>query len=304
MHKGTDVWTGKLVCSSCGQEYSIRKGIADFLLKKTEEIESERKGWMEFSKGETKEFVEQLPFPKNVPEKEKTHWTQQADNFFQAIELLGVNGSEKVLDIGAGRCWSTREFAKKNCNVVALDIVEKKFFGLECGEFFIKDDLFFERVLADMHSLPFPSNSFDIVFSTASFHHSSDLEKLFSEAARVLKKGGRLALTNEPVRGLFDSRKIDLREKELGINEHKPSFFEWNSAIKKNCLEPRYFFPRSIERMLESGNVNAEKKYKLLLGRFGAKAAGVKAIRRIILRLNIPMQLLLGANIVCIARKK
>ncbi len=296
--------SGKILCAGCKQEYSVRNGIADFLLERTKEVESERKGWEKFSEKETKEFVMQLPFPKNVPAEQQAHWQQQAANFQQAIELLDMKGNEDVLDIGAGRCWSTRELAKKSKCAVALDIVEKEFFGLECGKFFFTKKIFFDRVLADMHSLPFASESFDIVFSTASFHHSSDLKKVFFEAARVLKKSGALALTNEPVRGLLDSKKIDLKEKELGINEHKPSFFEWHNALMQAGFAPKYFFPRAIEQMLDSKNVKAGKKYKLLLGKAMACAASIPIIKRLILRANLPAQIIVGVGLVCIATKK
>lgn len=299
-----EIVSGTIICKNCGQKFAIRKGIADFLLSTTKEIESERAGWKEFSKGENKEFVQQLPFPKNIPKEQQEHWKRQAANFFQALELLKLNGTEEILDLGAGRCWSTRELAKRAKKVAALDIVEKKFFGLECGDLFFNNKIFFDRVLADMHALPFADETFDVVFSTASLHHSSNLKKAFSEAARVLKKGGKLVLTNEPVRGLFDSKKIDLREKELGINEHKPSFFEWHSAMKSAGFAPQYFFPRAIEQMLESKQVHAEKKYKLLLGKIATKAAGIPTIKKTILKANLPMQLIVGAALVCIARKE
>jgi ubiquinone/menaquinone biosynthesis C-methylase UbiE len=41
-------------------------------------------------------------------------------------------------------------------------------------------------------SLPFPDNSYDVVMSTDVIHHIRDRDAYFSEAARVLRRGGHL----------------------------------------------------------------------------------------------------------------
>ncbi len=53
---------------------------------------------------------------------------------------------------------------------------------------------------ADAETLPFPDESFDLVFGHAVLHHIPDLEQAFSEFARVLRPGGTLAFCGEPSR--------------------------------------------------------------------------------------------------------
>ena len=53
---------------------------------------------------------------------------------------------------------------------------------------------------ADAETLPFPEESFDLVFGHAVLHHIPDLEQAFSEFARVLRPGGTLAFCGEPSR--------------------------------------------------------------------------------------------------------
>ena len=54
--------------------------------------------------------------------------------------------------------------------------------------------------VAEAETLPFPDESFDLVFGHAVLHHIPDLGQGFSEFARVLRPGGTLAFCGEPSR--------------------------------------------------------------------------------------------------------
>jgi len=53
---------------------------------------------------------------------------------------------------------------------------------------------------AEAETLPFPDESFDLVFGHAVLHHIPDLERAFAEFARVLRPGGTVAFCGEPSR--------------------------------------------------------------------------------------------------------
>jgi ubiquinone/menaquinone biosynthesis C-methylase UbiE len=53
---------------------------------------------------------------------------------------------------------------------------------------------------AEAETLPFPDQSFDLVFGHAVLHHIPDLTLAFSEFSRVLRPGGTLAFCGEPSR--------------------------------------------------------------------------------------------------------
>jgi ubiquinone/menaquinone biosynthesis C-methylase UbiE len=53
---------------------------------------------------------------------------------------------------------------------------------------------------AEAETLPFPDESFDLVYGHAVLHHIPDLERAFSEFARVLRPGGTVAFCGEPSR--------------------------------------------------------------------------------------------------------
>ena len=54
--------------------------------------------------------------------------------------------------------------------------------------------------VVDAETLPFPDESFDLVFGHAVLHHIPDLRQAFSEFTRVLRPGGTLAFCGEPSR--------------------------------------------------------------------------------------------------------
>ncbi|MEA2438926.1 MAG: hypothetical protein QOH76_350 [Thermoleophilaceae bacterium] len=55
-----------------------------------------------------------------------------------------------------------------------------------------------ETARCDAQALPFPDDSFDLVFGHAVLHHLPDLDAAFREFRRVLRPGGRIAFCGEP----------------------------------------------------------------------------------------------------------
>jgi ubiquinone/menaquinone biosynthesis C-methylase UbiE len=93
------------------------------------------------------------------------------------------------MEIGCGTGGSLKKISK---------ITKNKVFGVDISPASIKDiaDMNIEAKLFDMdkESLPYESNTFDVVFSSHTIEHIIDTHKFMEESRRVLKDGGRLII--------------------------------------------------------------------------------------------------------------
>jgi SAM-dependent methyltransferase len=93
-----------------------------------------------------------------------------------------------VLEIGVGLGADHQRFAEAGSLLHGVDLTERavehtsrrlRCFGLES-----------RLMIADAENLPFPAESFAIVYSWGVFHHSPDTQKAIDEVCRVLRPGG------------------------------------------------------------------------------------------------------------------
>lgn len=245
-----EVREGQLVCDDCAANYRISKGVVDFLDSRDETIEKEIKGWIELA-GPLGEHL--LPTMTALPVYPHDPWPQLAPDFFQVFEHYSFAG-KRVVDIGAGRTWSSRFLATmgRASEVVALDVLTTRFLGLETADiFFQEDSIFFERIRGDAHRMPLPDGWADVVFSCATLHHSSDLAALFREIWRVLKPGGDFLFLSEPCKkASIEESRPQNAETEHGINEHIYSLEEYFRPLRNAGFRFRRLVPRSIRYQL------------------------------------------------------
>jgi SAM-dependent methyltransferase len=251
---------GWLTCGDCGTRYTIDAGILDLLPQPDESILRERAGWERFLEGASEELEDSwiLALPRIDGQVSRNpesiaHWGRQADNFEHLIERLDLTGSERVLELGAGRCWASARLSRLGCRVVALDVVRaKEAGGLETGGVYLDHGTpYFERVLASMEHLPFRPESFDLILSLASIHHSALLRQVVAGCSRVLRPGGTLALTSEPCVRLFKEKRVRNQETEAGINEHVYDILDYQRAFGGAGLEPSFHLPGALVAMLD-----------------------------------------------------
>ncbi len=108
-----------------------------------------------------------------------------------------LDENTKLLDLGSGMGGTPRYLAKTyHCQVTGLNLseVENDRHRRKNEEQWL--DKRIEVVDGNFEDVPFPDESFDIVWSQDSLLHSPDRKKVLSEAHRVLKKGGELIFTD------------------------------------------------------------------------------------------------------------
>jgi SAM-dependent methyltransferase len=101
----------------------------------------------------------------------------------RCIDKLGFvfTGSESLLDSGCGNGGVARLLRSRVREIHAIDVEPSEAWSDEEG-------LTFQ--VGDSESLPFESESFDVVHSKDSLHHMESPERAVEEYSRVLKPGG------------------------------------------------------------------------------------------------------------------
>lgn len=100
----------------------------------------------------------------------------------------GRFGGKKVLEIGIGLGTDLKQFARAGAECYGVDITQRHLeltqrnFALEGYDVKLFD--------ADAAELPFPDETFDCIHSFGVLHHIPDVERVLTEALRVLKPGG------------------------------------------------------------------------------------------------------------------
>ena len=105
------------------------------------------------------------------------------------LVAAAVDDGTRVLDVATGPGWVAAQAAERGASVVGVDIAAAMISRARSAH----PTLEFRR--ADAHELPFTDASFDAVVGNFAIMHFSRPERAIAECARVLRPGGRLALT-------------------------------------------------------------------------------------------------------------
>jgi SAM-dependent methyltransferase len=117
------------------------------------------------------------------------------------FDKLPIGPGERVLDLGCGAGRHAFECYRRGARVVALDLNASDLGGVatmlramdSAGESHQPDTAV--AVRGNAHHLPFPDGAFDLVIASEILEHIPDDAAAIAEAVRVLRPGGRLAVT-------------------------------------------------------------------------------------------------------------
>jgi ubiquinone/menaquinone biosynthesis C-methylase UbiE len=225
-----------LACPGCGGAFQIEGGVPRMLddrlpgmAEKRREIDAwpakaREEGW--YGEDDATDLL--LPA---VPWDDPT-WSANEHSFNLLLRNY-VKPGQRVLEVGAARCWGALHMVPRGVDYVATDILADPVIGLGRGEFYERHVGPFERVQADGENLPFADRSFELVYSVASMHHAVDARRMVKEMARVARRGGIVAALNEGTRapGASDDNPQQSSEKAYGINEHVHTMWAYVGAF-------------------------------------------------------------------------
>jgi len=109
------------------------------------------------------------------------------------LDLLGVKAGGRVLDVGCGAGRLMLRMGRRGCLATGIDVIRA-----DLGEARRRLDEVWpqiELVEGDGGRLPFVDASFDFVTCTETLEHVADAGLALREMARVLRPGGRLAVS-------------------------------------------------------------------------------------------------------------
>ncbi|USR78661.1 class I SAM-dependent methyltransferase [Arcanobacterium pinnipediorum] len=119
------------------------------------------------------------------------------------IGFLGELSDKRILEIGAGAAQCSRYLAARGYDVVATDLAPGMLtYATELNHNY---DIDFPLIQADARQLPFPDDSFDVVFTSFGvLPFVPNLADVHTEVYRVLRSGGIWAYSAlHPTRWMF-----------------------------------------------------------------------------------------------------
>lgn len=178
--------------------------------------------------------------------------------FFSKL-LDAAKESIKVLEVGVGRGRMAKILKEKD--------VKAEFYGIDITDNVEQSGTI--GVIGDARSLPYPDNTFDLVYSLGTVEHFPETFQAVLEHARVVKKGGKVLISTprlsvfSPLRFLVylirdrkEGNFEEIRGRNIRLSTMKKYFADSNLKIVDCCVYGLY----GIQRVLKKFNIKFPKR--------------------------------------------
>ena len=152
-----------------------------------------------------------------------------ANSIEHCVLRLDPKPGERILDLATGTGWTSRAVARRGATVTGADIAADLIAAAR--ERAKAEGLSIDYRTGDAERLPFADGEFDAVVSTCGIMFASRPEAAAAEVARVVRKGGRVAITTWlPDSNVFKMFMVMKLYMPAPPNPVPPSPFEWGRA--------------------------------------------------------------------------
>ena len=209
-----------------------------------------------------------------------------ADSIEHAVMRLSPRPGEAVLDLATGTGWTSRLVARRGAKVVGVDIAAGLLEAAERQA--LAERLSIRYLPGDAEDLPFDDATFDAVVSTCGVMFASRPEAAAKELARVVRPGGRIALTTWTSDGnLFKMFQVMKPYMPALAAPAPPSPFEWGNTDRIRQLLGEDFelkFERAVSYYREPSADAAWETFSTSYGPTKSLADSLDPARREALR--------------------
>lgn len=153
------------------------------------------------------------------------------------VAIASLKEGETVLDLGSGAgldCFLAAEKVGKNGKVIGVDMTPEM---IEKARENAEKDNFgnVEFRLGEIENLPVADNSVDVIISNCVINLAPDKRKVFNDAFRVLKPGGRLMIS------------------DIVLLKELPDFIKTSIKAYVGCVSGAMMRDEYIETIIEAG---------------------------------------------------
>lgn len=179
------------------------------------------KGYRHWGTDEERDGVYALHCGFSVDGQPLTHFEEVKQLSRELADFVQVQPGSLILDAGCGAGALSFELASRHrdARVVGINIAHNQLVAASKYRLAAQiDRVFFSK--QDYHHMAFPSNTFNAVVFCESYIHSWDKNQLAKEVSRVLKPGGKIALSDT-----FIEREAETEDEQSIMDDLKQGWY-------------------------------------------------------------------------------